>query len=69
MVLSFTGLQILPYTRETPLPNTFHLSDIFNDTALHTFLVQDAPRTLWVECAEPKYDFHDPEIITRTSGT
>ncbi|CAH3184853.1 unnamed protein product, partial [Porites evermanni] len=28
---------ILPYVKETPVPNTFHHSDIFNDSAIHWF--------------------------------
>ncbi|CAH3110555.1 unnamed protein product [Pocillopora meandrina] len=58
---------ILPYTSETPIPNTFHHSDIFNDSGIHWFpreVLATVPETLWKDCAEPVYCEDDPEIVT-----
>lgn len=58
---------ILPYTRETPIPNTFHHSDIFNDSGIHWFsreVLATVPDMLWKDCAEPVYSEDDDEIVT-----
>lgn len=60
-------IQILPYTSETLIPNTFHHSDIFNDSGIHWFpreVLAAVPETLWKDCAEPVYCEDDPEIVT-----
>lgn len=59
--------KILPYTSETPIPNTFHHSDIFNDSGIHWFpreVLATVPETLWKDCTEPVYCEDDPEIVT-----
>ena len=62
-------LQILPYLIETPIKNTFHHSDIFNDSAIHCFTVEmltKVPQAVWEENDEPRYDANDPEIVTQS---
>ncbi|XP_078363059.1 SRR1-like protein isoform X2 [Oculina patagonica] len=61
---------ILPYMIETPIPNTFHHSDIFNDSAVHWFpneMLAKVPHAVWKDNVEPVYDQNDPEIVT-TNG-
>jgi len=60
---------ILPYLIETPIKNTFHHSDIFNDSAIHCFTVEmltKVPQAVWEENDEPRYDANDPEIVTQS---
>ncbi|XP_020629792.1 SRR1-like protein isoform X2 [Orbicella faveolata] len=63
---------ILPYMMETPIPNTFHHSDIFNDSAIHWFpteMLASVPQALWKDNDEPVYDANDPEIVTTIERT
>ncbi|XP_068679202.1 SRR1-like protein [Montipora foliosa] len=60
---------ILPYTAETLVHNSFHHNDIFNDSAIHWFprdMLTRVPHSVWQNCEEPKYDSNDPEIITQS---
>ena len=53
---------------ETPIPNTFHHSDIFNDSAVHWFpneMLVKVPQAVWNDNGEPIYDENHPEIVTR----
>ena len=55
---------------ETPIPNTFHHSDIFNDSAIHCFskeMIARVPDVMWTDSDEPTYA-DDPEIVTQCSG-
>ena len=57
---------------ETPIPNTFHHSDIFNDSAVHWFpteMLASVPQALWKDNDEPVYDANDPEIVTTIERT
>lgn len=66
---SLTGAQILPYVSEFAVKNNFEHSDIFNDTALHTFHTSTLSKIepeLWTDNVEPKYDT-DVEIIQKDS--
>lgn len=57
---------------ETPIPNTFFHSDIFNDSAIHWFpteLLASVPQALWKDGDEPFYDVNDPEIVTMSKNT
>ena len=58
-------LNIHPYVTEVELPATNTFEDIFNDTAIHTFLdlKNKVPEKLWSDCMEPQYESDDPEII------
>ena len=58
-------LNIHPYVTELELPATDMFEDIFNDTAIHTFLDLEnkVPEKLWSDCMEPQYESDDPEII------
>lgn len=63
---------ILPYTAETPIHNSFCHSDIFNDSSIHWFprkVLLTAPLSVWENCKEPIYDSNDPEIITKSSSS
>ncbi|KAK2574104.1 SRR1-like protein [Acropora cervicornis] len=63
---------ILPYTAETPIHNSFCHSDIFNDSSIHWFprkVLLTAPLSVWENCKEPSYDSNDPEIITKSSSS
>lgn len=63
---------ILPYLMETPVPNTFYHSDIFNDSAIHWFpteMLASVPHALWRDNDEPVYDANDPEIVTMSECT
>ena len=66
------SIQILPYLMETPVPNTFYHSDIFNDSAIHWFPTEklaSVPQALWRDNDEPVYDANDPEIVTTSERT
>lgn len=55
--------------KETPVPNTFHHSDIFNDSAIHWFprdILGTVPDAVWDDNEEPTYASNDPEIVTHT---
>jgi len=67
MYIPSLTLQILPYMKETSIPNNFHHSDIFNDSAIHWFpaeMLATVPQALWKDNDEPLYDASDPEIVT-----
>jgi len=53
--------------KEAPIPNTFHHSDIFNDSSIHWFpteMLASVPQALWKDNDEPVYNGNDPEIVT-----
>lgn len=58
---------ILPYTFEFAVINTFKFFDVFNDTAIHVFPLTKLiliPEDFWANREEPKYDLDDIEFIT-----
>lgn len=60
---------ILTYTVELPIINTFKYYDVFNDTAIHIFPFQKLkliPEDFWNNCSEPVYDSDNTEFITNT---
>ncbi|XP_069128622.1 LOW QUALITY PROTEIN: SRR1-like protein [Argopecten irradians] len=57
---------IYPYCTEVPLPTTFRFTDIFNDTAIHSFRanqLENAPEGFWESPPEPCYEEEDVEFI------
>lgn len=56
--------QILPYTKEYHLRNTFKFSDIFNDTSLHCFETDKIPIGFWNLSKEPVYPAENTELIS-----
>ena len=62
-------LQILPLLIETPIKDTFHHSDIFNDSGIHCFpkeMLTNVPHEVWEDNDEPRYDANDPEIVAQS---
>lgn len=57
--------QILPYTKEVHLNNTFKYSDIFNDTSVHCFDTTQVPTEFWKSPPEPIYSDQNTELISR----
>lgn len=58
---------ILPYTSEFAIINTFKFFDVFNDTAIHIFPLVKLiliPEDFWKNREEPTYDSQDIEFIT-----
>lgn len=62
--------QIMPYTLEVPIKTIPRFDDIFNDTSLHCFRLENlvqAPFTFWNR-PEPKYSTENLEIIINTKN-
>ncbi|XP_033748338.1 SRR1-like protein isoform X2 [Pecten maximus] len=59
--------RLYPYCTEVPLPTTFKFTDIFNDTAIHSFpanKLRNAPEEFWDSPSEPRYEEEDVEFIS-----
>lgn len=60
-------LNIIPYTEEFSLDNSFRYKDIFNDIAIHIFpqeRLASLSQDFWNLCEEPKYSVDETEFIT-----
>jgi len=60
-------LNIIPYTEEFSLDNSFRYKDIFNDLAIHFFpqeRLASLSQDFWNLCEEPKYSADETEFIT-----
>ena len=60
--------QVIPYTKETLITNSYHFDDVFNDTAIHVFpedLLHRADSTFWKDAPEPVSNPEDVEIISK----
>lgn len=61
-------LNIIPYTEELSVDNSFRYKDIFNDTAIHIFpqkKLNFVTQGFWNSCDEPKYSADETEFITK----
>lgn len=47
--------KISPHSSEYKINNTFKFGNVFNDTSIHTFNVDLAPKEFWSENPEPEY--------------
>lgn len=58
---------VLPYTIEIDIPNTFKFDDVFNNTSLHYFCsekLSNLEKSVWCLNIDPEYD-SDDEIIRK----
>lgn len=56
--------RIAPHTKEICIINNFQYNDIFNDTSLHTFCINEIPPEFWKLNTEPVYA-DSVELISR----
>jgi len=60
--------EIIPFTVQHNISNSFTHDDIFNDTSIHSFpksLLSQIPQTLWLDDREPVRNRDDVEIIAK----
>jgi len=60
-------LEIISYTKELEILNTFKFSDIYNDFSIHSFPSTNLPdksSRFWTEQSEPNYSQEDLEFVT-----
>ncbi len=68
LLKSLIKLQIIPYTAEYEVKNSFEHKDIFNDTCLMMFprhLLETAAEEFWLSERHVCRDEEDVEIITK----